>query len=104
MQNIINKIVEERNRQESLWKEQNHRSVDGYIPAIHYNIPTMEEAKLLCECRNKEGTITWTDICLEEFCEIVEAPNDENRKEELIQLAALCISWYQSIERNGQKG
>jgi len=103
MKEIVDKIIEERNRQEGLWKEQNWPSVMGYIPAIHYNIPSMNEAKETCEERKSIGQLTWTDIVLEEMCEVVEATSDENRIEELTQLSALCIAWIQSIKRNPGK-
>ena len=103
MQEIINKIVEERNRQIDKWGIQDLPSVKGYIPAVYYNIPTMEEAKEVCDDRARIKQLTWADILLEEVCEVVEAPNDENRIEELTQIAAVCISWIENIKQNQLK-
>lgn len=103
MKEIIDKVIEEKNRQEKLWGVQQHPSVRGTIPAIHYNIPTMEEAKEMCDYRTKTKEVSWADIALEEFCEILEAPNEEQRQEEIVQLIAVLFSQYEAIEKSKVK-
>jgi len=103
MQEILDKIVEERNRQEILWKEQNHDSINSILEEDeinkYYGIPSIEEAQYVCQLSNDIGELSWADIFLEEVCEAICTKDEQHRKEELIQCAALCISWVQAIER-----
>lgn len=47
--------------------------------------------------------LTWTDIALEEFCEAVEAPDDEQRRKELVQLAAVVFAWIEDIDKRSKR-
>lgn len=94
---------------------QDHPSVVGYMPgwkdtdeyqavarSIIYRIPTEELAKDLCEEAARVGVTTWAHIAVEELSEAVSAPNDTERRKELIQLAAVVVSWIECLDRNGR--
>jgi len=66
----------------------------------NYEIPSENRAKFLCELAFKSNTGTWAHIAVEELSEAISEFDAEKRKQELIQLAAVCISWIDSIDRN----
>lgn len=112
MQQLLDKVGQEMQRQLDKWGEQNHASTGGYDvldSCYHFELrPTAQEAKDLCDgivSGEVPGVLTWTDIFLEEVLEAreeAENGNMEALKEELIQCAAVALSWVQSIERNGK--
>ena len=68
---VLEEVMEERNRQDELWGEQNHD--DGI----------------------------WLAILVEEVGEVANDINERSKKlrEELIQVAAVAVSWVESIDR-----
>lgn len=99
----INEVREEMYRQHSKWGQQNHAS---YTPQGLMEAPgpiTAELAKLICDLKAKNDAVSWTDIFLEEVFEAFEeakAGNLENLRTELVQVAAVAVSWVESIDRN----
>ena len=74
LEDILQKIIEERKRQDDKWGEQNHEAYK------------------------------WLAILGEEVGEVNKAvlENDQkNIREELIQIAATAVAMYESLERNG---
>jgi NTP pyrophosphatase (non-canonical NTP hydrolase) len=77
---VLSKIIDEQARQLVKWGEQNHTQM------------------------------VWLGILAEEFGEVAKEVNElhfrvgniENLKNELIQTAAVAVSMYESLERNGQ--
>lgn len=107
---ILAEIEQERKRQDKKWGEQNHPSLDqvlltrkggcdGVRMCEEYEIPSEHRAKFLCEnsFNNKEGT--FAHIAVEEMSEAIAALDDAKVREELIQLAAVCVSWIGAIDR-----
>ena len=68
---VLEEVMEERKRQDELWGEQNH---DDRI---------------------------WLAILVEEVGEVANDINERSKKlrEELIQVAAVAVSWVESIDR-----
>lgn len=68
---VLEEVMEERKRQDELWGEQNHD--DGI----------------------------WLAILVEEVGEVANDINERSKKlrEELIQVAAVAVSWVESIDR-----
>jgi hypothetical protein len=107
--NIFDLVTDEMDRQVKKWGVQNHPSVDRILSTRNpypkdriceeYEIPTEERAKQLCDTHAERGDLTWAHIIVEELSEVVSAPNEELRKEELIQLIAVATSWIKSIDR-----
>lgn len=96
-------IICERLRNRARWSVQDHPSVHGTPHGMPntfiYDIPGEKRAKALCEGKARRGTITWTDILLEEFAEAVDAPDDIARRAELVQVAAVALAWIECIDR-----
>lgn len=102
-------IIAERNAQDTRWGEQNHpdhhpnmavvEPLGLVMRATWYEIPTESRAKLLCEKRREAGTMSWSDILLEEFVEAIHAPTEESLRAELIQVAAVAQAWIECIDR-----
>ena len=86
MNRIIQKIIEERKKQDEKWGEQNHHP------------------------------LLWFSIIGEEFGEMCQAFNDytlsttqdynklEDMIQEAVQVAACCVAMIECIERQGDKG
>ena len=68
---VLEEVMEERKRQDELWGEQNHD--DGI----------------------------WLAILVEEVGEVANDINERSKelREELIQVAAVAVSWVESIDR-----
>lgn len=108
---ITLEIIKERYRQDKKWGEQNHPCLDqvllnregGCTPqrmCAEYNIPTEAQAQQTCDINAKSGSLTWTDIALEEFCEVVGEFDPKKLRQEIIQLAAVCVAWVEKIDRD----
>lgn len=105
---IMKRVEDERERQNMKWGVQNHpdRSVicrEGRLD--FYDISTADHLRHMCEFRMKKGYGAWPDILLEEVAEAIEAAingDTNNLKEELIQVAAVCVQWVECIERRGE--
>jgi hypothetical protein len=64
-----------------------------------YGLPTTVDAQAACDQAHARGELTWAHVAVEELCESVDAPDDVQRREELVQLAAVCVAWIESIDR-----
>lgn len=105
-QAIGREVFAERRRQEAKWGVQNHPSVPDFPErrrSIELGLPGEFWAKETCECRAKDGALTWGHITVEELCEAVEAKGEMARREELIQLAAVVLAWIENIDRNTEQ-
>lgn len=95
----VDEIKYELLRQNNLWGEQNHPSVPKHGEPAH-GIPAERVAKIQCELARNAGRMTWAHILVEEVAEACSAPTPKLMIEELIQVAAVAISWVDSIQRN----
>ena len=97
--NPIHEVHGEMVRQVTKWGQQNHPS----FTLQTLNTPDSELAKLVCDNKSRLGCVSWTDIFLEEVYEAVDeakAGNLDKLRTELIQCAAVALSWVESIDRN----
>lgn len=110
MDNIFEEIKQERFEQDAKWRQQNHPCLDTVLlnregsctpkrMCEEYEIPSEERAKFLCDNATDKGTLTYAHIALEEFSEVISQFDIEKRREELIQLTAVCVAWIESIDR-----
>ncbi len=109
MEQVINDIRNERQRQDEKWGVQHWPSLNqvlitregGCTPermCEHFEIPSEDRAKFLCENSFKNDEGTWTNIIVEELSEAVCAPDEASRRTELVQLAACVIAWIEDID------
>jgi len=111
MKNVLEEVQLERDRQDKKWGQQNHPCLDQVLlnreggctqlrMAQNYSIPSEVMGKQTCDRRFDVGTGTWADIAIEEMCEIVGEFDPVKRREEIIQLAAVCVAWAEKIDRD----
>ena len=112
MENIFEEIRIEREKQNKKWGEQNHPCLDlvlsnreaGLGTSVrmceHYEIPSESRAKFLCDNSFEKNQGTYAHIAIEEMSEVVSAFDIYKRREELIQLTAVCVAWLEKIDRD----
>lgn len=99
IQDVLDDVYNERKRQDAKWGVQNHPDAVAGLP---YPIAVANQAREITEDRAKNGTISFTDILLEEVAEATDealAGNREALREELIQVAAVAVAWVEKIDR-----
>lgn len=110
---VLGAVNSERHRQDWRWGEQNHPDVDRVLMnrdggctaqrmAEHYEIPSAQRAKYLCNRATGEGELTYAHILIEEVAEAVEAATARNAaalRTELIQVAAVAVAWAEKLDR-----
>lgn len=87
-------VLEERIRQDEKWGQQDHRDGTGY--AYEAN---RERCRRACQQAFGENVGTWADVLLEEVYEALAETDPVKLREELIQTAAVCVSWIEAIDR-----
>jgi len=117
-QEVLGEIDAERTSQDAKWGEQNHPDVDRVLTdreggcsiaemAGWYSAPTATAARDLCDLAAKRGGCTWAHILVEEVAEAIEAATLEQQdaidagalRKELVQVAAVAVSWIEAIDR-----
>ncbi len=93
-------VVAERVRQNKKWGPQTHIDTTDLTPS--YVIPE-ETTKILCELERSCDKLSWSSIAAEELSEAVWAKDAQSRREELIQLAAVCLAWVEDIDQRNQE-
>lgn len=115
---VLCEIDAERTRQDAKWGEQNHPDVSRALTdgeggcsvldmAAWYGVPTPSAAREDCDISAKEGRCTWAHILVEEVAEAIEAATLEQQdaidagalRKELVQVAAVAVSWIEAIDR-----
>lgn len=111
MENIFEEIRIERQKQNEKWGEQNHACLDVVLlnrnrkasperMCEEYEIPSENRAKQNCDNSFSQGRGTYAHIAVEEISEVISAFDIHKRREELIQLTAVCVAWIEKIDRN----
>lgn len=118
---ILAEIEAERARQDMKWGEQNHPDVwphswhEGVTPrmvAKEFGVPEATHARANCDWATQRGVCTWAHILVEEVAEVVEAAVLDDKlhcpvgplDRELVQLAAVCVSWLEARSRRRAGG
>jgi hypothetical protein len=91
---VLGEVEQERARQDLKWGEQNHPNGTG---ADYEELA--DAARAQCDSAARLGAVTWRHILLEEVCEASAEEDDDNLREELIQVAAVCVAWVEAIDR-----
>ncbi|UOL48796.1 hypothetical protein [Pseudomonas phage Astolliot] len=100
---VLEQIHDEIRRQIQKWGVQDHKS---FTPdnVFDRQDPNVDLAKLICDVKSQHKAVSWDDIFAEEVFEAhveAKAGNLENLRTELVQVAAVAVSWILSIDRNG---
>lgn len=104
LKQIFSDIGAEMERQDSKWGAgRSHPSIpkgDEFGVLVELGIQSEKASKRMCKRAFDKGRGTWAHIAVEEMSEVVEARQDVDRRDELVQLAAVCIQWIECIDRN----
>lgn len=92
---LLNDMLTERQRQIDKFGAQLETPS---LPTPNLSWMSEEDAKRLCNEAFAKGEGSWAHIALEEFCEAVDAPDEESRRVELIQLATVVMGWIEAID------
>lgn len=92
---VLKEVYLERLKQNEKWGEQNHPNGTG---ELKFRV-LAEIRRQDCDAAHKKGIGTWTDILREEVYEALAESNPIKLREELIQCAAVCVSWIEAIDR-----
>lgn len=100
---VLSEVYQERVRQDAKWGEQNHPDFD---PEVTAHIPSETKAKELCDNAFVKGYGTYSHILLEEFVEAIQVAeyNKDLLREELVQVAAVAVSWIEKLDRDKLAG
>jgi hypothetical protein len=92
---VLARVLAETGRQIEKWGIQHHPDGTGRVG----DIENADRAKALTDRHAETGDLTWRDIFIEEaFESLAEAPQSEKLVEEIIQAAAVLVSWAVDIE------
>lgn len=98
-------LIDERVRQDEKWGEQNHPDGTGPLKfSLNYRVLIRPEDRVRYQCdkKHRAGVGTWADILLEEVFEAMAEDDPAKLREELIQVAAVAVSWVEAIDRRNQ--
>ena len=102
---ILELVFQERQRQEVRYGAQNVHCLDGTGPETRWLLPFTSESAWSIQkaVRNDyeqfedEAPVTWLHLVREEVAEAFQENDPERLAEELIQVAALCVSWVERL-------
>lgn len=93
--NLANSVVDEASRQHGLWGKQNHPDGTG----LTQDKDLADTVRNFTDWMAKTGNLTWRDILWEEVREVFAETEPGPLTEELLQVAAVCLSWADAIQR-----
>ena len=97
MNEVLLEVSRERAAQDEKWGEQNHP--DG----THKDLASMANLRRnQCDRAAAEGCVTFRHILAEEVAEAFAEEDSESLRAELIQVAAVAVSWIESIDRRNK--
>lgn len=95
---VLDEVLEERKAQDTKWGQHNHpdgTGGDGWINEAR-------DAKHATDEAAARGEVTWLDILFEEVAEAFAEDDTTRLRAELIQVAAVAVSWAEAIDRRAQ--
>lgn len=96
----LDEVRVERARQDDKWGQQNHPNGTGRGADVGW----AEVARRECDDAAKGGYIEWRHILSEEVAEAFAEADPARLREELIQVAAVCVAWCEAIDRAAGRG
>lgn len=102
---VLREVFRERMRQESIFGEQNHPDGTGpevwwtrHLGPAHVVRDTYRDLTD-AHASGVDGPVTWLDILREEIGEAFAEDDPAKLRTELVQVAAVAVSWVQAIDR-----
>lgn len=98
---VLLEVLGERTKQDQKWGEQNHPDGTGSDRRpLRLNFKLLAEMfRDRCEQNFANGEGAWSDILTEEFFEAMAEDDPVKLRAELIQVAAVAVSWVEDIDR-----
>lgn len=105
-QDVLQEVAEERSRQVARYGS-NHDLADGTGPHTAWLLPLDSSPAKDIEAvfrqdyedyEDEVGSVTWTHLVREEVAESFQESDPDRLREELLQVAALCVSWIESLD------
>jgi hypothetical protein len=94
-------VRREREAQTDKWGEQNHP--DGTGPEYGIGQDQAHAWREVCQLAAANGTLTWRHVIQEEFFEALAEEDPDKLRTELIQVAAVAMTWVEAIDRRKAK-
>lgn len=94
---VLTDVWDERVRQAIKWGQQNY--LDG--TARPGSVELADHYRAVCQS-NTPDTDNWQDILLEEVYEAMAESDPEKLRAELVQVAAVAVSWIESLDRRSR--
>lgn len=102
---ILERVFQERQSQEARYGEQNAKCQSGTGPDTCWLLPftgasaTKIQHRLRYDYEEYEydAPVTWVHLVREEIAEAFQEDDPARLAEELIQVAALCVSWVERL-------
>lgn len=88
-------VLDERVAQDLKWGEQNHPDGTGGPDGE----ALANALRAYCEANHHAGAGTWAHILTEEVAEAFAEADEDALRAELVQCAAVCMNWVESIDR-----
>lgn len=97
----LGEIIEERQRQDDKWGEQNHPdgTGPGHTVAGIDVVELARQVKAETDAHADAGTLTYAQILLEEVLEAFAEDDPVKLRTELVQSAAVAVAWVEAIDR-----
>ena len=94
---VLAEVAAERDRQDARWGEQNHQDLPVGPP---WNTWSLLGAAIEALSRDQlHRGATWAPILMEEVGEAFQARSRDQLRAELVQVAAVAVSWVEAIDR-----
>lgn len=93
--NVVEQVRTEVDRQLELWGEQHWPDGTAFPHAKTY----ADSARNRCNMAAVAGKVTWRDILDEEIAEAYAEDDLEKLSRELVQVAAVAVSWVRDIKQ-----
>lgn len=91
---VFAEVDRECQNQKAKFGVQSH--TDGTSPTFK---PMADAARMACDRADREGSTTWFHIAREEFWGAMSEIDRAKLRAELVQLAAVAVSWVMDIDR-----
>lgn len=92
---VLGQVGGERARQDFRWGQQDHADGTGGV----FRGLVERLARRLCDRANRRRALTFAHILREEFAEALAERDPAKLRAELIQVAAVAVSWIEAIDR-----
>jgi hypothetical protein len=96
---VLDEVFAERTRQDERFGEQNHPDGTGGLGDNHM----ATASRYACDEATKAGRLTFRHILYEEMWEAFAETDPEKLRAELVQVAAVAVSWIEAIDRRRGK-